>query len=148
MLLFFLLRSCKGHSLLLSAFRSETNISTKSIFSSFQALHSIAKCVSALTVACPSEGNGVVNQFVKDIKVEFSTDILYCVSVPAAPGQPLIQTCFFSLPKESKMHRFCASVFSFGTWRSWPTCVSVTEVSDTTFACVFNLMCNPCFKLT
>ncbi len=68
----------------------------KSIFSSFQALHSIAKCVSALTVACPGQGNSVVNQFVKDIKVQFSTDILYCVSVPAAPGQPLIQTFFLT----------------------------------------------------
>ena len=35
----------------------------------FQAFHSIAKCVAALTVISPSEGTNVVSQFVSDVKV-------------------------------------------------------------------------------
>ncbi|XP_020625713.1 cullin-associated NEDD8-dissociated protein 1-like [Orbicella faveolata] len=33
-----------------------------------QAFHSIAKCVAALAMSCPSDGQSVVNQFVKDIQ--------------------------------------------------------------------------------
>jgi cullin-associated NEDD8-dissociated protein 1 len=35
----------------------------------FQAFHSIAKCVAALTVMSPNEATNVVNQFVNDVKV-------------------------------------------------------------------------------
>mgnify|MGYP002803523298 FL=1 len=48
-----------------------------------QALHSIAKCVSVLTVACPKEGSGVVNQFVKDIKNPKCTDSVRLFSLLA-----------------------------------------------------------------
>lgn len=34
-----------------------------------QAFHSIAKCVAALTVKSSSDASGVVNQFVKDVRV-------------------------------------------------------------------------------
>ena len=34
-----------------------------------QAYHSIARCVSALTIACPNEAENVVNKFISDIKV-------------------------------------------------------------------------------
>ena len=34
-----------------------------------QAFHSIAKCVAALTVKSSADCTGVVNQFVKDVKV-------------------------------------------------------------------------------
>lgn len=40
----------------------------------FQAFHSIAKCVAALTMKCPGEVNNVVTQFVKDVKNSKSTD--------------------------------------------------------------------------
>ena len=38
-------------------------------FLSEQAYHSIARCVSALTLACPNEAENVVNKFISDIKV-------------------------------------------------------------------------------
>lgn len=45
-----------------------------------QAFHSIAKCVAALAMSCPSDGESVVNQFVKDIQVQFvnSCDPICC----------------------------------------------------------------------
>lgn len=42
------------------------------MFVFLQAFHSIAKCVAALAKSCPSDGEFVVNQFVKDIQVQMS----------------------------------------------------------------------------
>lgn len=39
-----------------------------------QAFHSIAKCVSALTVTCPNESPGIVSQLINDIKNPKSSD--------------------------------------------------------------------------
>ncbi|KAK2158819.1 hypothetical protein LSH36_163g01004 [Paralvinella palmiformis] len=39
-----------------------------------QAFHSIAKCVSALTVSCPNESPGIVSQLINDIKNPKSSD--------------------------------------------------------------------------
>ena len=40
-----------------------------------QAFHSIAKCVAALAMSCLSDGEYVVNQFVRDIQVEMSFNV-------------------------------------------------------------------------
>ena len=46
------------------------------IFIFLQAFHSIAKCVAALAMSCPSEGESVVNQFVRDIQVSSDAALL------------------------------------------------------------------------
>ena len=47
-----------------------------------QAFHSIAKCVAALAMSCPSEGQSVVNLFVRDIQVMLhSLDFSPCPTV-------------------------------------------------------------------
>ena len=40
-----------------------------------QAFHSIAKCVAALAMSCLSDGESVVNQFVRDIQVKMSFNV-------------------------------------------------------------------------
>lgn len=50
--------------------------STLSIFLLLpQAFHSIAKCVAALAMSCLSDGESVVNQFVRDIQVKMSFNV-------------------------------------------------------------------------
>ena len=51
------------------------------VFISSQAFHSIAKCAAALTMACKSEAEGIINKFVADIKVSRIKQIYYMRSV-------------------------------------------------------------------
>ena len=52
-----------------------------------QAFHSIAKCVAALAMSCPSEGQSVVNLFVRDIQVMLH-------SLDFSPGLTVDSQCF------------------------------------------------------
>lgn len=48
-----------------------------------QAFHSIAKCVAALTVACPQEGASVTAQFVQDVRNPKSSDAVRLLALLA-----------------------------------------------------------------
>lgn len=62
-----------------------------------QAYYSIAKCVAALTISCPNDGELVVNTFVKDIQVDNNSYAMH----PLIGQVVNILFCFF--PQSSKV---------------------------------------------
>lgn len=60
---------------------NKDNATTSTIHKS--AYHSIARCVSALTIACPTEAENVVNKFIADIKKSSTNDSVRLFSLLA-----------------------------------------------------------------
>ena len=76
-------------------------------FSSFpQAFHSIAKCVAALAMSCLSDGESVVNQFVRDIQVKMSFNVkcqIYTFVIILPLINKYYSMCFFFYPQSEKV---------------------------------------------